>query len=218
MTQHKINPNVHYPNPLVARLGLLKQFVDHPQIEIGEFTYYDDPNGITNFIDNIHYLFDFIGDRLIIGKYCQIATGVNFIMNGGNHSMSGFSTYPFGIFGGDWSDYGMSGNIKGDTIVGNDVWIGRNATILCGIKIGNGAIIASHSVVTKDVEPYTIVGGNPARVIRKRFDDETIEILQRLAWWNIPPETLTPHLQALTQGDINYLTQWMETKEQQRHD
>ena len=201
----KINPNLPYPNPLVTRIGLLKNFIDHPQIEIGDFTYYDDPNGVENFINNVHYLFDFIGDKLIIGKYCQIATGVNFIMNGGNHSLSGFSTYPFGIFGNEWSGYGLDGKHKGNTIVDNDVWIGCNATIMPGVHIGNGAIIASHSIVTKDVEPYTIIGGNPAQVIRKRFNSNHIKMLQKLAWWDIPPNKLTPHLAAITQGDVNYL-------------
>lgn len=201
----KIDPNLLHPNPNAMRLGLLKNFIDHPQIEIGDFTYYDDPNGIENFLDNVHYLFDFIGDKLIIGKYCQIATGVSFIMNGGNHSLAGVSTYPFGIFGNEWSGYGLEGRQKGNTIVGHDVWIGRNATIMSGVHIGNGAIIASHSVVTKDVEPYTIIGGNPAKTIRKRFEENHIEMLQKLAWWDIPPNKLTQHLAAITQGDVNYL-------------
>ncbi len=137
---------------------------------MGDYTYYDDPEDVYNFEKNVLYLFDFMGDKLIIGKFCQIATAVRFIMNGANHAMNGFSTYPFKVFGGDfWSKITLDVVIKGDTVIGNDVWIGNSVTIMPGIKIGDGAIIGTNSLVTKDVEPYTIVGGNPAKEIRKRF-------------------------------------------------
>ena len=135
-----------------------------------------------NFERNILYLFDFIGDKLIIGKFCQIASTVKFIMNGANHALSGISTCPFKIFANTWSDSVLDSVSKGDTIIGNDVWIGNSAIFMPGVKIGDGAIIAVSSVVTKDVLPFTIVGGNPEKEIRKRFDDETIDFLLELKW------------------------------------
>ena len=143
---------------------------------MGDYTYYDDIDDVYNFEKNVLYLFEFIGDKLIIGNFCQIATGVRFIMNGANHAMNGISTYPFKAFGKAWKDAPLESINKGDTIVGHDVWIGNGATIMQGVKIGNGAIIGTNSLVTKDIEPYTIVGGNPAKPIRKRFDDEKIEL------------------------------------------
>ncbi|WP_298623583.1 CatB-related O-acetyltransferase [uncultured Legionella sp.] len=126
-------------------------------------------------------------------------------MNGSNHAMDGVSTYPFKVFGDSWSEASMNVVNKGDTIIGNDVWIGNSATIMQGIKIGDGAIIGTNSLVTKDVAPYSIVGGNPARVIRKRFDDESIEFLTNLCWWNWDADKITQHLKAITEGSIEYL-------------
>ncbi len=146
-----------------------------------------------------------MGDKLIIGKFCQIATGVRFIMNGGNHAINGISTFPFKICGGAWKDAPLEGNYKGDTVIGNDVWIGNSVTIMPGVKIGDGAIIGTNSVVTKDVPDYTIVGGNPAKEIRKRFDDETIEFLVNLRWWDWPIEKITEHVNILATGDIEAL-------------
>jgi virginiamycin A acetyltransferase len=144
---------------------------------------------------------------LIIGKFCQIATGVRFIMNGSNHAMDGISTYPFKVFGKSWASASMNVTSKGDTVIGPDVWIGNSATIMQGIKIGAGAIIGTQALVTKDVEPYTIVGGNPAKPIRKRFDEETIAFLLELAWWDWSLDKLTENLQAITTGDIAALRQ-----------
>ncbi|MEZ4948175.1 MAG: CatB-related O-acetyltransferase [Saprospiraceae bacterium] len=131
-----------------------------------------------------------MGDKLIIGKFCMIASDVTFIMNGANHLSKSVSSYPFAIFGADWKDAmeGKSYPVKGDTIIGNDVWIGYNATIMPGVKIGHGAIIASNATVTRDVAPYSIVGGNPAKEIRKRFSESEIEKLLNLAWWDWPIE------------------------------
>ncbi len=156
-----------------------------------------------NFEKNVLYLFDFTGDKLVIGKFCQIATGVRFIMNGANHSMSGFSTYPFAVCGDAWKDVPLSGTNKGNTVIGNDVWIGNGVTILPGVTIGNGAIIGANSVVTKNVFPYTIVGGNPAKVIRARFDDATIAKLEHIAWWDWSIEKITKHAVALATGDTS---------------
>lgn len=180
-----INPDSKYPIAGVDRLGFLKNFITNPNIQVGEFTYYDDPSGMDDFASkNVLYHFDFVGDKLIIGKFCQLATGVKFIMNGANHGLDGFTTYPFKILGHEFADLPLLSGYKGDTIIGNDVWIGNDVTIMPGVQIGNGAIIAAKSVVTSDVEPYTIVGGNPALLIRQRFSDEIIQKLQALQWWN----------------------------------
>ena len=204
---------MQYPDPAdlhpicgVTRLVYLKNIIKNPQIIVGDYTYYDDPDDVHNFERNVLYLFDFIGDKLIIGKFCQIASGVRFMMNGGNHSMSGVSTYPFQVFGGQWAKKKpLSSVSKGDTIIGSDVWIGNSASFMPGVKVGDGAIIATNSVVTKDVAPYTIVGGNPAREISKRFDEKTIQFLLLLQWWNWPAEKISQHLDLIIGGDIGAL-------------
>lgn len=199
------DPDTLYPIPGVTRTVFLKNIINHPQIIVGDYTYYDDPEDVNNFEKNVLYLFDFIGDRLCIGKFCQIATGVRFIMNGANHALDGISTYPFKIFGKNWSNAQLNVVNKGDTVIGNDVWIGNSATIMQGIKIGHGAIIGANSLVTKDVEPYTIVGGNPAKEIRKRFDDETSKYLLELAWWDWDIAKITKYVVAISSGDIEIL-------------
>lgn len=209
MTKKYPNPSTLYPIKGVTRTVYLKNIITNPQIIVGDYTYYDDPEDVHNFEKNVLYLFEFMGDKLIIGKFCQIATGVRFIMNGSNHSMNGFSTYPFKVFGEEWGQASLAVESKGDTVIGNDVWIGNSATIMSGIKIGDGAIIGTNSLVTKNVEPYTIVGGNPAKEIRKRFDDETIKFLVDLKWWNWDVEKITNHLQFLTNGDIDELKKIM---------
>ncbi len=174
-------PDKNNPFPLVGydRLCFLKNMIKNPNISVGDYTYYDDFESVGNFEKNVKYHFDFVGDKLIIGKFCMIASGVTFIMNGANHLSEAISSYPFAIFGGDWKDAmaGKSYPSKGDTVIGNDVWIGYNATIMPGIQIGDGAIIASNATVTKNVEPYSIVGGNAATLIRKRFTASEIEAL-----------------------------------------
>lgn len=200
------SPNTLYPIEGVTRTVYLKNIITNPQIIVGDYTYYDDPDDVYNFEKNVLYLFDFMGDKLIIGKFCQIATGVRFIMNGSNHAMNGFSTYPFKVFGKSWAlKDPMHVVSKGDTVVGNDVWIGNNVTIMQGIKIGDGAIIGTNSLVTKDVEPYTIVGGNPAREIRKRFDEQTIQLLLALKWWDWNIQKITDNLEVITGGQIDQL-------------
>lgn len=199
-----ISPSTVFPLLGYDRLCFLKNVVNHPQITIGDYTYYDDFDNIENFQKNVRYLFDFSEDRLTIGKFCMLASGVEFIMNGANHLSEAVSAYPFAIFGGDWGNAmdGKSYPTKGDTLIGNDVWIGYRACILPGVTIGDGAIIGSFAVVTKDVPPYTIVGGNPAQPIRKRFDEETIANLLNLAWWNWPVELITKYVNYLA-GDVN---------------
>ena len=179
-----LDANIKYPITECSRVSFLKNFICNPNICVGDYTYYDDPNGCENFAtNNVLYHFDFIGDKLIIGKFCQIATGVKFIMNGANHGLEGFSTYPFKIFGHEFEKLPLLGNNKGDTIIGNDVWIGNNVTFMPGVMVGDGVIIATNSVVTNNVPPYMIVGGNPARIIRARFSDAVINELLQIKWW-----------------------------------
>jgi len=186
------------------RLCFLKNVVANPNIIVGDYTYYDDFENVDNFEKNVKYLFDFNGDKLIIGKFCMIASDVTFIMNGANHLSEAVTSYPFAIFGQDWSD-AMQGKTypnKGNTTIGNDVWIGYGATIMPGVTVGDGAIIATKAVVTKDVEPYSIVGGNPAREIRKRFSDEEIKELLVIRWWDWPIEKITEHVRQLTGREL----------------
>jgi virginiamycin A acetyltransferase len=193
-----------FPLPHYDRLCFLKNVVTNPQIIVGDYTYYDDFEDVANFEKNVKYLFDFVGDKLVIGKFCMIASDVIFIMNGANHLTNAISTYPFAIFGNGW-EQAMEGKEyprRRDTVIGNDVWIGYGATIMPGVQVGSGAIIATKSVVTKDVPPYAIVGGNPARIIRLRFPEEKIRELLALRWWDWPIERITRHLQDLTGQDI----------------
>jgi virginiamycin A acetyltransferase len=202
------NPNTVFPLDGYDKLCFLKNVVNNPLIEIGDYTYYDDFDDVKNFEKNVKYLFDFTRDKLIIGKFCMIASGVQFIMNGGNHLTRAVSSYPFSIFGGDWSDamQGKTFPSRGNTTIGNDVWIGTGATIMPGVQIGDGSIIATSSVVTKDVEPYTIVGGNPAELIKARFTKENIDILLKVQWWNWPIEKITKHVQQLTDENIETIS------------
>jgi virginiamycin A acetyltransferase len=186
----------------------IRNTVTNPNIVIGDYTYYDDPDDAENFERNVLYHFSFIGDKLVIGKFCALARGVKFIMNGANHKMSGFSTYPFYIFGGGWEQaMPQPGDLpyKGDTVIGNDVWIGYEALIMPGVRIGDGAIIAARSVVVSDIPAYAIAGGNPARVIRERFEPGVAKELQNLAWWDWPVDKITRNLAAIMGSDIKNL-------------
>ncbi len=174
---------------------------------MGDYTYYDDFENVENFEKNVKYLFDFIGDQLIIGKFCMIASGVTFIMNGANHLTDSLSTYPFAIFGKGW-EQAMDGKEypkKGNITIGNDVWIGYNATVMAGVTIGDGAIIATNATVTKDVAPYSIVGGNPAKEIKKRFSEEVIAQLLELQWWDWDIEKITRNVPHLTGAELDKL-------------
>ncbi|MGG1638666.1 CatB-related O-acetyltransferase [Paenibacillus sp. FSL K6-3182] len=197
----------------IRSLCFLKNIVVNPNIEVGDYTYYDDNNDPLGFEKNVLYHFDFIGDKLKIGKFCAIASSVKFIMNGGNHNTNSFTTFPFGAFGGEWEAglKNLSGGFKGDTVIGNDVWIGYNATIMPGIHIGDGAIIATNAVVTKDVPSYSIVGGNPAKLIRNRFDQETIDILNTLKWWNWDVEKITKYIPILTSNNTDDLKELLKS-------
>jgi virginiamycin A acetyltransferase len=201
------NPAIKHPMPMHTRVGFLKPLIDADHIEIGDFTYYDNPDGPDRFVEEcvLHH-YPFIGDRLIIGKFCAIAEGARFIMNGANHAMSGFSTYPFNIFGHGW-EKGFDPDtwtreFRGDTVVGNDVWIGMEAIILPGINVGDGSIVAARSVVSHDVPPYSIVAGNPGKVVKARFDAGTTRRLMAIAWWNWPVDKITRNLNAIRGSDI----------------
>ncbi|MDB4293353.1 CatB-related O-acetyltransferase [Maribacter sp.] len=196
--------NTKFPLPNYDKLCFLKNVINNPNIVVGDYTYYDDFENVENFEKNVKYHFDFTADKLIIGKFCMIASGAKFIMNGANHLTDAISTYPFAIFENGW-EHSMEGKTypnKGNLIIGNDVWIGHNATIMAGIIIGDGAIIATNSTVIKDVAPYSIVGGNPAKEIKKRFSDSEIARLLKSQWWNWDIDKITAHVQQLTGNKI----------------
>jgi virginiamycin A acetyltransferase len=202
-------PDKHTKFPLenYDKLCFLKNIIKNPNIKVGDYTYYDDFENVENFEKNVKYHFDFSGDKLIIGKFCMIASGVKFIMNGANHLTDSLSTFPFAIFGNGWEN-AMEGKKyphKGDLVIGNDVWIGHNATIMAGVIIGDGAIIATNATVVKDVAPYSVVGGNPATEVKKRFPQETIDKLLKLQWWNWDIKKITKNVQHLTGNDIERL-------------
>lgn len=202
------DPCTLHPLQGFAQVCFIKNTIRNPNILVGDFTYYDDPEDAEGFERNVLYHFPFIGDRLIIGKFCALARGVKFIMNGANHKMSGISTYPFYIFGNGWEVAApQSGELpfKGDTVIGNDVWMGFESLVMPGVKIGNGAIISTRSVVVADVPAYAIVGGNPAKIIRMRFPDETIKALEEIAWWDWPVGKITRCLAQIVAGDVSAL-------------
>ena len=199
------DPNKAFPNEKLPDLCYIKNVVKNPNIIIGDYTYYYGDNA-DQFEKHVTHHYPFIGDKLIIGKFCAIAKGVEFVMNGANHRMNCVTTYPFYIMGGDWGNalapVTKELPLKGDTVLGNDVWIGQNVTILPGVHIGDGAIIGLNSVVTKDVPPYTIVAGNPAKIVRKRFDDEMIDLLLKLKWWDKSAEEINALIPLLSCSDL----------------
>lgn len=204
------------PEKIFPRVGdketvYLKNVVSDPYISVGEYTMYNDfVNDPRDFEkNNVLYHYPVNGDRLIIGKFCSVACGAKFLFTSANHSLTSLSTYPFPIFYDAWKLDGrnvtQAWDNKGDIVIGNDVWIGFEAVIMSGVTIGDGAIIASRAVVTKDVPAYTIVGGVPARPIRKRFDDQTILKLKRIRWWDWPPEKIDRNIPAIQSGNIELL-------------
>lgn len=201
------DPTVLHPIPGQDRVVLLKPLVKSPLIEVGDFSYYDDPDRPAEF-ETRNVLYHYGPEKLVIGKFCAFAEGVRFIMNGANHRMDGVSTFPFPIMGGSWGEHmdllaGLP--VRGDTVVGHDVWIGYNALIMPGVRIGHGAIVAGGSVVTSDVPDYGIVGGNPANLIRTRYPQPDIERLLELAWWDWPLEHISQHIKTLMSGSVNDL-------------
>ena len=179
----------------------IKPTLKNPNIIVGDFTYIAD----SDFESHVTHLYDWNGDRLIIGKFCQIASGVEFVMNGANHQMNAVTTFPFYTLEG-WKASPPAKSdlpLKGDTVIGNDVWLGQNSVILPGVRIGDGAIIGANAVVGSDIPPYSVAVGNPARVIRKRFDDEMIDLLEKLSWWDKSIEEINALIPLLTSGDMD---------------
>lgn len=196
----KPNPNNVYPISGYTAEIYVKPTINNPNIIVGDFTYIAD----TAFEKHVTHHYEFNGDKLIIGKFCQIATGVEFVMNGANHQMNAVSTFPFYTLEGWNMDEPKTEDLpmKGDTIIGNDVWIGQNAVILPGVHIGDGAIIGANSVVGGNVPPYTIVIGNPAKELRKRFDEELIDMMLQWKWWDKSIEEIDALIPILTNSNL----------------
>lgn len=197
------NPNTVHPIAGYDKEIYVKPTIKNPNIIVGDFTYIAD----SEFESHVTHHYDFIGDKLIIGKFCQIAAGVEFVMNGANHQMNAVSTFPFYTLEG-WDMKPPAASempFKGDTVIGNDVWIGQNATILPGVHIGDGAIIGANSVVASDVEPYSIVVGNPVKLIRYRFDGELTSLLLKFKWWDKPVEEINALIPILTNSDLEFV-------------
>ncbi|MGM1065278.1 CatB-related O-acetyltransferase [Saccharothrix sp. Mg75] len=197
------DPSRLHPLPHAERVVHLKPLITSPTIEVGEYTYYDDPEHATEF-ETRNVLYGYGTEKLVIGKFCALATGTRFIMAGANHLTTGVSTFPFTIFGGTWQDRtldlltGME--TRGDTVVGNDVWFGYGSIVMPGVTIGDGAIVATGSVVVSDVPPYTVVGGNPARPVKPRFPEDDVARLLRARWWDWPVELITEHVRTIMTG------------------
>ncbi len=206
------DPDAIFPVPEIKTVTYVKPTIKSKNIIVGDFTYF---SGV-DFEKHVTHHYDFYDDKLIIGKFCQIAAGIEIIMNGANHQMNAASTFPFYIFEG-WKQSLPPIEkmpVKGDTIIGNDVWIGQNTTILPGVHIGDGVIIGANSVVGSDIEPYSIVAGNPARLVRKRFDDELVLLLLEVKWWNLPNEQINQLIPILSCDDLakvkNFLKELMK--------
>jgi virginiamycin A acetyltransferase len=197
-----------YPIKDYDKLIFLKHFIKAPNIFVGDFTYFDDrKNGPERFEENsVLYNYNFSKNKLVIGKFCAIAAETKFIMTG-DHKLDAISTYPFPIFGGSWEKaYDITAlPVKGDIIVGHDVWFGYDCLIRNGVTIGNGAIIATRAVVVKDVPAYSIVAGNPAKVVKMRFTEKEIARLEKIAWWDWDIDKITRHLHLVSHLDIDAL-------------
>jgi virginiamycin A acetyltransferase len=218
----KDNDSLIYPTD-DHQLVYLKNVIDDPDIHVGEHTYYHDlQNDPRDFAKNnlLYHYPQYYHDTIIIGKYCSLASGTKFLCPIGNHNFDSLANYPFPIINEHWDldeSYGEKvSTIKGPTVVGNDVWFGYESLIMPGVHIGDGAIIGTRSVVTRDVAPYTVVAGDPARFIRKRFDDATIEKLLALKWWDLPDEEIREFLPELIDGDINVVLEkrWLSSTAQ----
>ena len=186
--QYGPDPNAVYPNEAIKSVCFIKNIITRPNIIVGEYSYYDDMDGAEKFEDHVTHHYEFIGDKLIIGKFCAIAKGIEFVMNGANHRMCSVTTYPFNIMGGGWEQF---------TPALEDLPL-------------KGAIIAANSVVTKDIPAYCVAGGNPCKIIKKRFDDELISYLQEIKWWDWSPEKIFANLEALCSGDLEQIRNIIE--------
>lgn len=200
------DPSTRHPIPGWKGTAFLKAIIDHPLIEVGDYSYYDDSRGPEHFVARcVRYHFDFLGDRLIIGKFVAIAQAAQFVMNGANHPMDGFSTYPFQMFGVEGAPDVTAKPHRGDMVIGNDVWIGREAVVMPGVRIGDGAIIGTRAQVVKDVPPYAVVVGNPGRVVKLRFPEATVAELLAIRWWDWEPEKIARNVAAIAGADIDAL-------------
>ena len=203
-----------YPRTSDKQTVYLKNVVNNANIEIGDYTMYNDfaRDPIDFQKNNVLYHYPVNQDKLKIGKFCSIACGAKFLFTSANHTLKSLSTYPFPIFFEEWGldgkDICDAWDNKGDIVIGNDVWIGYEAVILSGVTIGDGAVIGSRAVVTKDVEPYTIVGGVPEKPIRKRFDEQTIEKLEKIGWWDWSEEQIRQNIGAIQAGDVDALSKF----------
>jgi virginiamycin A acetyltransferase len=207
----RLYPNLYGPHDGNVhghpRVAFLKPLVQHPFTTVGDYSYYDDPDGVTDF-ERRNVLYHYGPEKLVIGRYCALATGVTFLMAGANHRMAGVSTYPFPLMGGDWIEampVFRDRESRGDTVLGNDVWLGYRVTVMPGARIGDGAVVASGSVVTGEVPPYAIVAGNPARPVRMRFPEADIARLQALAWWDWPADDVSAAVRTIMAGDVDAL-------------
>ncbi len=212
------DPTVVHPVAGQPRVVFLRPLVEHPAVEVGEYTYYDHPTRAEHFAEDA-VLYAFGSERLIIGRFCAIAAGVRFLLPGANHADCGPSTYPFGIFGAPWDttmDLVTSAPSRGDTVVGHDVWLGYEALVLPGVTVGHGSIVAAASVVAADVPPYSVVAGNPARIVRHRFDSADVDRLLRAAWWHWPAQLLTTHARTIMSGTPSELEHIAEELGQRR--
>ncbi len=202
------DPDILHPMPGFPRIVALRPLAaGRANVTVGPWSYYDDPDHAPEFFSrNVLHHFDFVGDRLVIGPFCALATGCRIVMNGANHAMGGFSTYPFNIFGAGWEagfdPATWAAENRGDTVIGADVWVGAEAWLMPGVTIGPGAIIAAKAVVSRDVAPYAIVTGNPAREVKLRFDDATITELLDIAWWDWSAGRITNNLNAIRGCDL----------------
>ncbi|MDB2407564.1 CatB-related O-acetyltransferase [Jannaschia sp.] len=202
------DPDTLTPMPVYAGTVFLRPLAEgRTNVTVGAYSYYDDREQTRDFFDrNVLHHYDFVGDHLTIGPFCAFAHGVRIFMNGGTHAMDGFSTYPFNIFAAGWEEgfdpTSWEAGRKGDTVIGADVWVGDSATIMPGVTIGAGAIVAAMAVVTQDVPSYAIVAGNPARVVRTRFDADTVSRLLAVAWWDWDAVRITRNLNAIRGADL----------------
>ncbi len=206
-----MHPETIYPRTGDQHTVYLKSVITDPGISVGDFTMYNDfvhdPRDFEK--NNVLYHYPVNRDRLVIGRFCSIACGAKFLFTSANHTLSSLSTYPFPLFFEEWGldvrDVATAWDNKGDIVIGHDVWIGYEAVILSGVTIGDGAIIGTRAVVTRDVPPYTIVGGVPARPIRRRFPDEVIAELLKIQWWNWPEDIIREHIRDLQSGNVERL-------------
>jgi virginiamycin A acetyltransferase len=209
----KMSQKTIYPRSFDHQIVYLKNVIADPNIEVGDYTIYNDfvhdPCDFQK--NNVLYHYPVNKDKLIIGKFCSIACGAKFLFTCGNHSQHSLSSYSFPIFFEEWEEDPKkitdAWDNKGNTVIGNDVWIGYEAVIMQGVTIGDGAIIGTRAVVTKDVPPYTIVGGVPAKSIRKRFDEETIAELLKMKWWDWPKDKIKRNLTAIQSGDLSKISE-----------